>query len=448
MKKKNLNSIPVSKIDDSIVQNVYNLNETTYYRGKNHNVEQNNEYKVIIYNKIIGTHSEDKNVCTAEFIKELSNEYLISGGTDKSLIIYNKYDKEFKKKYKIEDIKEWVYSINERKNDNTLQIMASANKDLYLIELRYDKENDNFTTNLQKYEFPNMTNVCCIEMAKDNYASIGLYCSYYFYNLFNRKTDRVNHTPIINNKTFRPAIKVKENILALASNKVAVDGEDKLLFFNSNSKKISNEINNNYSFNFTVNGLSIIEIENDNFKNKFLLCACKKYFSDQKNGILLVYPQIEDKRQMFENFCDTDHFEVYCFCPITIVKTTEITENGKIDSKNSDFFFVGGFDNEKKEGKIRLYKIIFSEEKIKNKNEYLHDKSNTKIEYLQDIELYQEEQNKQKIKLAFEGPISCIIQIKNDKNNNPNKDRILATCYDGNVYSFSTPNLTFYDKDK
>ena len=53
-----------------------------------------------------------------------------------------------------------------------------------------------------------------------------------------------------------------------------------------------------------------------------------------------------------------------------------------------------------------------------------------------------------KNRLIFEGPINCIIQIKNEKNkeNKKNKDKILATCYDGNVYSFSIPNLTFYEK--
>ena len=39
-----------------------------------------------------------------------------------------------------------------------------------------------------------------------------------------------NNSPIIHNKTYSPAIKISDNILALASNKFAVNGEDKLFF--------------------------------------------------------------------------------------------------------------------------------------------------------------------------------------------------------------------------
>ena len=434
-KYQNENKVEPININDSLCQQNFlektNYNDTSYkVLEENKKVQYyNNKYKIITFEEIKGCHKDERNICTAEFIKELSNFY-VSGGTDKILRIY---DFDFNKKKDIEDIKEWTYSISERKTNkkNTFQILASSNKDLYIIDLKF--EEDIITYNLQKYEFPNMTNVCCIEMANEDYATVGLYCSYYFYNLFNRKSERVNHIPIINNKTYRPAIKIKNNILALASNRVAVDGEDKLLFFNSKSKKVSNEIKN-YSFNFTVHGLSLIESGKKDSPNKIMLCACKKYFSDQKNGIFLVNPEINDKVQIDEPFYDTGNFEVYCFCPISIKKYSKIDENKKVESTtNNDYFFVGGFDIEKKEGKIRLYRVIFSE----NKNK-------TKIEYLQDIELHKENKEKKKVKLMFEGPINCMIQIKNKKN----EGKILATCYDGNVYLFSSPNLTFYEKIK
>ena len=437
-KYQNENMVKQININDSLCQqNILektNINDSSYkVLEENKNIQyQNNKYKIITFEKIIGNHKDERNICTAEFIKELSNFY-VSGGTDKILRIY---DFDFNKKKDIEDIKEWTYSISERKTNkkNTFQILASSNKDLYIIDLKV--EEDIITYNLQKYEFPNMTNVCCIEMANEDYATVGLYCSYYFYNLFNRKSEKVNHIPIINNKTYRPAIKIKNNILALASNRVAVDGEDKLFFFNSKSKKVSNEIKD-YSFNFTVHGLSLIESGKKDSPNKIMLCACKKYFSDQKNGILLLNPEINDKVLIDEPFYDTGNFEVYCFCPISIKKYSKIDENKKDESiTNNDYFFVGGFDVDKKEGKIRLYRVIFSE----NKNK-------TKIEYLQDIELHKENKEnkeKKKVKLMFEGPINCMIQIKNEKN----EGKILATCYDGNVYLFSSPNLTFYEKIK
>ena len=84
----------------------------------------------------------------------------------------------------------------------------------------------------------------------------------------------------------------------------------------------------------------------------------------------------------------------------------------------------------RREGKIRLYRVLNSDNIFK-----------TKIEYLQDIEFYKNDENNKKRKITFEGPISCIIQSKEQEN-------ILATCYDGNVYLFSCPNVSFYDKNE
>ena len=418
----NLNS-ESKKIEDSFQQN--SPSDKTSFLVINDS-EDNNKYKIITYKRIIGRHIAETNNYTAEFIKELSNHFYISGGTDKKLIIY---DKEFKEIKTIEDIKEWTYSITERKTNiaNTLQILASSNKDLFIIDLKYGGE---IEYHLQKYEFPNMTNVCCIEMANEDYVTVGLYSSYYFINLFSEKNEKVNHKIIVKDKTFRPAIRIQKNILALASNKVAVDGEDKLFFYNSNNKKSSNDIKNR-SFNFTVNGLSLIQIGNKNSPDRLLLCACKKYFSDQKNGILLVNPEIKYNHQIDDPFYDTDYFEVYCFCPISICKDTKMTDSIKEDTNIINaFFFVGGFDNQKREGKIRLYRVLNSDNIFK-----------TKIEYLQDIEFYKNDENNKKRKITFEGPISCIIQSKEQEN-------ILATCYDGNVYLFSCPNVSFYDKNE
>ena len=92
---------------------------------------------------------------------------------------------------------------------------------------------------------------------------------------------------------------------------------------------------------------------------------------------------------------------------------------------NTEYFFVGGFDLEKREGKIKLFIIIY-DEKV-----WL-----TKIKFIQDIEFddnnpYFEE---------FDGPINCIIQSKTT-------GHILATCYNGKVYLFTPPNIEYYLKN-
>ena len=161
-------------------------------------------------------------------------------------------------------------------------------------------------------------------------------------------------------------------------------------------------------------------------KNKILLCACKKYLDDQENGILLINPQLEDNQEIKEPFINTGNFEVYCFCPIFIVNPENkiISDNGKGDDNNdnnlidTDYFLVGGFDNDKYEGRIKLYEVIY------NERAYLNQ-----IKYIQDIEFEDNEKFNE-----FKGPISCIIQSKRSR-------YFLAICDNNGVYLFSNQNL-------
>ena len=130
----------------------------------------------------------------------------------------------------------------------------------------------------------------------------------------------------------------------------------------------------------------------------------------------MVNTNLGDNKEMENAFYDTNNFEVYCFCPI--LKKA----NKKIDNNKSliEYFFVGGFDTAKREGTIKLYKIIFGEKAWK-----------TKIKFLQDIVITDSNFE------DFNGPISSIKQSKNTGN-------ILITCYNGYVYLFTPPNIDYY----
>ena len=119
-------------------------------------------------------------------------------------------------------------------------------------------------------------------------------------------------------------------------------------------------------------------------------------------------------------FYNTNNFEVFCFCPI-IIKSSNIIliENDK-NNKDTDYFLVGGFDSLKKEGIIKLYKVIYIEELKKNT-----------IEFIQDFIFYEKGKSKR-----FKGPISCITQSSLD-------NQILVTCWDGNIYLFD-PDIKDY----
>ena len=169
-------------------------------------------------------------------------------------------------------------------------------------------------------------------------------------------------------------------------------------------------------------------INKSNTDNIILLCACKKYTKEQKNGILLVKLKINnsDIWDKSHKFFDTGKFEVYCFCPIS--STNEIINKNK---KYTKYFLVGGFDTLRKKGLIKLYKIK------KNKNN-----KNITIEFIQNIETKLDNKDKgTKDFNGFRGPISCITQSLSTGN-------ILITCFDGNVYLFANPNLDILKREK
>ena len=109
-----------------------------------------------------------------------------------------------------------------------------------------------------------------------------------------------------------------------------------------------------YSFTFNCNGLALMP-KDENKKNRILLCACKKYLKDQRNGILLVNPQLEDNHEVTDAFYETKDFEVHCFCPIfaneekSKIFTTNSTEikdfKNAIKEKTGTegWWFNGGF---------------------------------------------------------------------------------------------------------
>ena len=413
--KKNLNnkgnntSISLDKTN-SINLNECSKSEEDYFAQ---------DYQIL---KIIGIKGEHNT--TAEFIIELSNGCFISGGTDNTLKIYDKDILE------INEIKneEWTYSCFEREkekqNDHEIELITCRNKKFCQIFLS-SKNLEEIKDKSQKYEINEIESKNCIQVGENNFAII-CHNSSYFKNLFNPQNDsKIFNFSIVPNRSYIGSIKINQNIIALTSNKVQHYGKDKLIFYNIDKNTISKEINK--SFTSGINGLAIMTWGETKIKNKILLCACTKYFDDQENGIYLVNLSLEDKQKDKIHFYGTGNFQVFCFCPILNVNPdNDILENGKEKViLDTEYFLVGGFDVDKKEGAIKLYKTIYDEKE-----------NNNKIEFLQDIEF---ERNKDFS--GFEGAISCIIQAKKEYNGN-----ILVTCYSGKVYLLTRPNLEYYQK--
>jgi hypothetical protein len=319
------------------------------------------------------------------------------------------------------------------KNKN-IQVICCMNSSIGLVEITEKISyltliEMNLKSNLKKRtkkdRARNTYNIC-FEMRENNYLMAGLHGAIYYINFFGNKTE-VEQIKV-SEKTYKGGIKLNENIVVLSSNSVIPEGENKLIFFNSKTKKIT-EGNNKYSFAVNEHNMSLMNIGKKNCNDKILLCACKKYLEDQKNGILLVNPQLGENENIINPFYDTGYFEVYCFCPIfNIINNNEnilkesVDEDYKknIEVIDTNYFFVGGYDQLKRKGGIKLYKIISGDKT-----------ANTKIKFLQNIEF---DNNN------FEGiseQIKCMIQSKITGN-------IIVTCANGNIFLFTKPNLELY----
>ena len=370
------------------------------------------------------------------FLKELERGYYIICKSDNSLNLYDIY---FNHILNIKAFNQPIFNVYERINEDKIidkdkiYIIVCTHDDINLIIIDLNTFNYTIKANYTKNQY--FLNY--IEMKKTNCIALGLNGVTNYFNLFN------DNNNIIENKLFDESyfscIKINDNIIALASNSILPRGQDQLIFYNVKSKKISNTIND-YSFIISPNGFSLIERKEENKKKvkskKILICACKKYHSYQKNGILLINVDFSDSKHIKEPFINTDDIEIYSICPIKIVENNNEDKNyDKIDQnykkniiiKDTDYFLVGGFDTEKRSGIVKLYKLIFSDEVI-----------NIKIEFIQDIEFNKNE------KIEFEGfstPINSIFQSKITGN-------IIISSYDGKIILLTKANLDYYFKEK
>ena len=378
-------------------------------------------FKIIEFLNIIGKHKN-----AADFIVELKNGFFISGGCENILILYDAY---FIEKIKIRENSDWVFKVGEKMNskekEDIIRLLCTTNQEFDIIEL-YIKT---LKTSKNPYQLAKKTNINFVEMKENNIVLLGRGGASYYIDLFNSKKQLTENK--ITEKTYRGLIKINDKNVSLTSNKIIPDGEDMLLLYNTKKKTEPYKINN-YSFIICVNNLVIMPREETKINYKILICACKKYAKDQKNGILLVNPQLGDNKNIENPFYEIENFEVYCFCPILIVENKNsnfenIDEEYRknITIKDTDYFFVGGFDLDKREGLIKLYKIVYGSKAWE-----------TKIEFIQDIIIQENENEKFE---DFDGAITCIIQSKIS-------GYILVTCYNGNVYLFTPPNMDLFTK--
>ena len=308
----NINDKEIKQILEEVLNNLKeekNYNNSINLNGNNINnsswptLKSDKKIETIQYKQkyeIFDILKKEKNgKKTVEFIKQIGKFYIF--GFNNSLIIYdesNKYKKQIKDK--------WVYNIINIKQSNEEKIEITICTRNSIETYRYEKG----VIRYSKVMFENLNSLFLIKRDNSN--------EYYICTTDNvllgldeenRKTYNIFDEEIILTKS---GIKLNDNLIIFKSNKVASKGKDKLKIYNYKNKTKS-EIpeNEKYSFIFSANGLEIMDIGINN-KNKILLCACKKYIKNQRNGILVV--NFEYNKCINHFFYETNNFEVYCFC--------------------------------------------------------------------------------------------------------------------------------------
>ena len=367
--------------------------------------------EIIAFIKVIHQHKK-----SVKFSGPINNGLYLSYGGENSLFIY---DKDFLLKIEIKNLDDSIYYVSEKKsqNPNTIEIIACCNKNINLININ----KTNFQYNIRQYQIPDIICLSCCDMNNNNYIIYGESLVLGFKDLFEERRFSKSYKFI--KKTFRSGININDKIAALTSNSLIKNGEDTLLLCNIEKEKIVKKITG-FSHVFDTNGLAVMNIENITI----LLSSCKKYYQNQNNGILLINNPLEEEDKIKETFYPTESFEVNCICPLNDIRNinnnSDIIDKAymnNIQKKPTNFFLVAGFDYEKGEGIIQLYKIS-------NDNEG----GLPSLEYLQDIEYeYSSEFH------GFENTVTCI------KQSEINGNKIISSI-DGNIYIFSKPNLEFY----
>ena len=387
--------------------------------------ENNNTTKPCTNNEYFNIEAEEEEILVpikvinnikdhpSNFFMELNNGDFISYTKNNILIVFDhKYNN-----HEIKNLDEQIYNISEKKSWSETEIIVCCVNNIYLINIK-----DNKLDSLKKVQISQMNCFLCYELKKDHYVISGETSTIYCIDIFTKKKKQKlqsSNCKTINNNVFRSGIKISDNIVALTSNSVMKNGQDNLSLYNiekNETKKIFG-----YSYFYGTNGLSLMSIKG----RKILLCACKKYYPEQKNGIVILDLSTINGENISERYFDTGNFEVNCFKPILDVKNKTMVKYGEENSQytETEFFFAGGFDEEKGEAIIQLYKAYYDNEE-----------DNIWIEYLQDIEF-----KSHKI-FKGEGSITSIQQSKINGN-------ILANSSDGNIYLFSKPNIQYYLED-
>ena len=234
----------------------------------------------------------------------------------------------------------------------------------------------------------------------------------------------------LKDKFFRSGIVIDQNIITLVYSDIKDKSDNKLLFYNFNSKQIVYEITG-YSFLQSQKSLILFPEE----KPRILLCSYENENIKEK-GIIFINLDILNKTDSkikiinnkkefsnYINFYNTENFKSNCFCFLQR-KIVDINNSNKDDKIYVQYFFAGGHEEIKEDkkdkdkvrifGQVNLYQMIYNSSKFSIRLE-----------------------KKQEIKLVdFEPTIDSMILTKENQN-------LLINCGQKTCI-YKNPNINYY----
>ena len=322
--------------------------------------------------------------------------------------------KEDNDKPKIESDKQTAAEEKENKVIEEIELIGINNNEISKIKIdkkkKKIKQKDSIKLN-------GLTPKSCLNLDKTNQIIFCQEGAYHYQNLFGDIPSMDKKK--ISDENCIGGIKLEKNLIVFTSHIDAhkVNDTDKISFYNPTTKEIVKEIEG-YYINNTINdfGLGLLTPSeddiNDTNNNKILLCACKN--NESKNGILLIninnivkYDGEEDESII--KFIETGTFEAYTFCQLK-------TKN----DIQTDYFLVGGYNEEREKGEVKLYKNISN-----------NKKNELEIKFITTLDL----KNTNNSNFNENGIINYIIQCK--------KNKKVIICSDKNMHIFSEPDFEF-----
>ena len=365
------------------------------------------EYSFYLNNKfqLLKLIKNEENIFIPDLDKSLKIEYEY---VLKAFLDSKYYEKKFYKNYKSNKIEKEQLEQNLKEKSNQKNKKSKKKKpkkeninDCYCNVIHFKKE-------LKKYE--------------DSTISI----------------DKQKYIPLIG-ATIINEIQINEEIIAFTSNSLYSHGKDIIVFYNTKTNAIQ-KIIEGYPFSKNSKSWDFIDIRS----KKYLIIICGIISANQKNGILLIDLDIlnnidNENDEEFTKFFETEigfFYESVSHLHNPEAKNEDknnlnITNSNSNIIYNEEYILVGGLDQEKSEGVVKLFRI-----KIEDK---------ISLQFLDDIIICDKyDKDCQKI---FSGSVSFIKQ----EDDGEIKFRFIET-FDtiDNIYTIyvcEKPQLEYYIKD-